>query len=644
MDDARSCPTLLPACASNARQVEWLWLAGVWLLSAVYMGFFVTRGWVPVDEGLLGQTAERVLAGELPHRDFDDCYTGGQALLHAAAFEMLGIDLTSIRMLLFLAAVIVVPFYFRLARRVASPSVAGLCTLLCVAWSVPNYFAGMPSWYVLFLSTAGIWALLRYFDTDRRRWLVLAGACGGLAIVVKITGLYFVAAAGLGLVYREQRQAGGHGRPDSPRSVVMLLLVAILCIGFTGAVLLLLRRMWRPAELVYFGLPAMMFGAVLLSLEWNVARGSAGRRLRRWFHELGLFGLGVAAPVGCFLIPYLANGGLADLYRGMFVLPAARFDHAALGMPGLVGFLPVVLWAGPLALVWRFAGRKRTNTVPRMLWAVAASLWTATLWACRYPLIYDLVWLSMLNAVPAVAVAGVVATMSGGQRGAPANEMERLFLLVLAAWMLSLQQFPFALAVYFFYGAPLLILAAANLFSRLPAAGRNLCVCVGGFYLAFAVLWLNPAFNVGFTGGYRAGARPMTSPRSSLRVPDSEAGQYEAIVRIVQDNAAPGSCILALPDCPEIYYLADRKNPTRRLYDFLTDVRERGRDVQQLMATGAIPVVVINLKPSHSPPVAKEFLGQLRQHYRERRRINHFLVFWQPAAIVESPMQRGETP
>ncbi len=78
--------------ASSATRLQdrgglgWRWLLGVWLVCVVYFVFFVFRGWIPVDEGLLAQTAERVLAGELPHRDFDDCYTGGLAIFYAAAF------------------------------------------------------------------------------------------------------------------------------------------------------------------------------------------------------------------------------------------------------------------------------------------------------------------------------------------------------------------------------------------------------------------------------------------------------------------------------------------------------------------------------------------------------------------------------
>ena len=53
----------------------------VWIISAVYVSGFIRPGWIPHDEGSLAQSAERVLAGELPHRDFDEIYTGGLSFL-----------------------------------------------------------------------------------------------------------------------------------------------------------------------------------------------------------------------------------------------------------------------------------------------------------------------------------------------------------------------------------------------------------------------------------------------------------------------------------------------------------------------------------------------------------------------------------
>jgi hypothetical protein len=60
-------------------------LVAVWAISGLYVANGMLRGWVPHDEGRLGQSAERILVGELPHRDFDDPYTGGLSYLRVRA-------------------------------------------------------------------------------------------------------------------------------------------------------------------------------------------------------------------------------------------------------------------------------------------------------------------------------------------------------------------------------------------------------------------------------------------------------------------------------------------------------------------------------------------------------------------------------
>ena len=70
--------------------------------------------------------------------------------------------------------------------------------------SVPIYAEGMPSWYNLFFATLGTLALLQHIDTGRRRWLFWAGCCAGCSLLMKITGLYFVAAGLFYIAYREQ--------------------------------------------------------------------------------------------------------------------------------------------------------------------------------------------------------------------------------------------------------------------------------------------------------------------------------------------------------------------------------------------------------------------------------------------------------
>ena len=95
-----------------------LLLALVFVLSALYMAQELKRGWVPSDEGTLAESAERVLHGELPHRDFHEVYTGGLSYLNAGAFRMFGTNLASMRYMLFMFSLVWIPAFYYAASQV----------------------------------------------------------------------------------------------------------------------------------------------------------------------------------------------------------------------------------------------------------------------------------------------------------------------------------------------------------------------------------------------------------------------------------------------------------------------------------------------------------------------------------------------
>src|SRR4030095_10014222 len=123
-------------------------------------------GWIPHDDGMLAQIAERVLAGELPHRDFDDPYTGLLGYLHGLGLLTFGPSLRSLRLVLFAFTVAWLPAIYLVTRRFVPPLGAVLVTALALTWSVPNYFAGLPSYYNVFFATFGMLALVRHVETD----------------------------------------------------------------------------------------------------------------------------------------------------------------------------------------------------------------------------------------------------------------------------------------------------------------------------------------------------------------------------------------------------------------------------------------------------------------------------------------------
>jgi hypothetical protein len=142
--------------ASPSRLRSWIILLCVWLIVGIYAGSYLKRGWIPHDEGAFAQSADRILQGELPHRDFTEIYTGGLAFLHAAAFRYLGENLATLRIVLFAFFLCWVPAFYWIASQLVVDWMAGGVTLLAVVWSLPNYSAAVPSWYNLFFATFSV--------------------------------------------------------------------------------------------------------------------------------------------------------------------------------------------------------------------------------------------------------------------------------------------------------------------------------------------------------------------------------------------------------------------------------------------------------------------------------------------------------
>ena len=90
-----------------------------------------------------------------------------------------------------------------------------------------------------------------------------------------------------------------------------------------------------------------------------------------------------------------------------------------------------------------------------------------------------------------------------------------------------------------------------------------------------------------------------------------------------------GDYAFAGPDSPQIYFLADLRNPTRSLFDFLdtTDSARGNALIQRLAATG-VTAVVLNTSSTLSSPLDTRTLGQLAKLYPRAERIGRYQVRW----------------
>jgi dolichyl-phosphate-mannose-protein mannosyltransferase len=603
----------------------WNWLAAVLLVSGVYSALHTFTRWIPHDEGVLAQMAERALSGELPHADFDEIYSGGLTFLNALSFVLFGARLSSMRITLFVFHLGFLASLFSIATRAARPPVAALFTLLCLSWGLPNYFAALPSWYLLMFAIYGTHATVRYVETEREGWVVLAGFVGGVSCLFKVAGVYYLLALLLFLVYREQLRAEGAGVARSRSLATSLSVLLVLACP----VILLLGLTWArldAMEAIYFVLPGT---AVCLLLAWNELRSNdAGhQRLRRTARAFLHVGLGAAAPVLVFLVPYLLRNDLHSLYRGLFVLPQRRYDFAFYPLPppwALLATLPIAAIVC-LPIVWR----------PRASWvvvgAVIVPMAAVVSFGFEQP-IYRWVWYSVRPLGPFAAMLTCALPLLGRREPAPTMaQRQLLFLMGAMAAFVSVVQFPYSFGVYFWYAAPPIALAIlfATTYAH-PTSWSRIHLCLLLFYLAFGVLWLNTG-NVRTTGVLylHSDADQLLLPeRANLRVRGSDKEVYETLVHVIDRLAGGDPYIMATPDCPEVYFLSRRKNPTRVLHEFLDPVKPTPRQLLEQLTTKGVRVVVLNSRPEFSQPVSHELYATLTEVYSQHTDVGWFRVLW----------------
>ena len=564
----------------------WLVLIAVWALSGLYVANGMLRGWVPHDEGTLGQSAERVLAGELPHRDFDDPYTGGLSYLHALAFRLLGINLVSLRWVLLLFFLAWVPALYYVASCLVSPLPAAGAVLLAVVWSVPNYFASLPSWYNLFLAVFGAAFLFRHLETGARKWLFAAGVCAGLSCLIKIAGLYYVAAVLLFLFFREQSTSSSDASPKKEWGYTLFLALSLLTL--LALLVGLVQNRPEAVDFIHFVLPGAALAGLLLFREWRESHRSDRERFRLLVRLLGPFTIGVAAPIGIFLLPYFLSSGLTNLVHNVFVAPAKRFTFGRMDAPGLLTLVAAFPLAGLFGLV--VYGRRRIG------W-LAGGLMTLPLIALLAfsdsPVVYRAVWYSVRPLVPFTVLAGVLLLIRA--KGLSGLRRQQIMLLLSLAGMCSLVQFPFAAPVYFLYVTPLLVLAIVAFFSDQTAWPRMLLAATLGFYFLFALLRVNPGFiyQMGFVYARDDQTEVLALERGGIRVNSRDKQQYEQLAATLRHHAS-GGFTYATPDCPEVYFLTGLRNPTRTIFEFLDASSNRTADVLEALNRHRVRAVALN--------------------------------------------------
>jgi hypothetical protein len=612
---------------AEKRSIQLIVLAVVLGVAGIYAGFHIGRGWAPSDDGALSQSALRVMQGQLPHRDFAEIYTGGLSFIHALAFRAFGVNLMSLRICVFLFFLAWVPALYYIALRFTNAIAAGTVTLLAVAWSYPNYPAAMPSWYNLFFATFGAAALLRYLEVKTRRWLFVAGVCGGVSILIKVIGAYYVAGILLFLAFLEQSENSGeisetgalvkeaaetqNSWPYRVFSVSALLL-------FLATLVHVLYARLSLSEFFQFVLPSAALVGLILVGERN-AVGETRQRFRTIFALAIPFLCGVVSPVILFLLPYARSGALSQFFAGVTSSAITRSVELGLLRPASI---EKSVYA--LALVAVVAAAMYCRDLQGKLVSVVFALGLIVLLikAATSSEIVLGVWYSAATLTPLVVLLGAAVVLAAGKRSGPTKvQGQQIMLLICVAAVCTLVQYPWAASIYLSYSLPLTLLAlVAIVATARQQPGTYVLAAVTGFYLVFGVVMLVPDYVYEFTHKVGRMSELHVERAGGLRI--NYAANFEGLTRFLQEHS-PNGLMYAGNDCPELYFLSGLKNVTR------DDGGAPPDEVLKALQSNNLKLVVINegplfpaskMNPAVRAEVERKFPNSIQDGF--------FHVFW----------------
>jgi len=157
----------------------------------------------PFDEGILVSFPTRVLAGDIPYRDFETFYGPGEPYLVAGLFRAFGAGLATERAVGFAFRLLLVLALYALARRFAElPALAGgilaACLVAADGVNADNHVTALA------LTVLALVVLAQRGGTPR---LVLAGLAAGAAALFSVEFVVVAPLAALPLLLRAGRRA-----------------------------------------------------------------------------------------------------------------------------------------------------------------------------------------------------------------------------------------------------------------------------------------------------------------------------------------------------------------------------------------------------------------------------------------------------
>jgi len=557
--------------ASGARRRLRPWIVGALVLAfdLLVLVHLHDRFWWPPDDGAYAHPAERMLQGEVLHRDIHEAHPAIH-FLNEASLALFGDRLVSLRYPLVAASFAQAAVVFLLLLP-AGDLAAAAGALSTTAFGFVEYLNPQPSWYCAFLVVLAA-AVLRA-PSSRSRNAALGLLAGLAAIVRQLTGAILIAALVTWLLAED-----GDAEPQERESP--LLARALAGVVALGTALYLLRS----TTLLGFAL----FGV------WPLALAAlAGRDAR-----LG------ARAVASRLLPFAAGGVAAALplvaFHALHGSLGALYDDAV-KQALVISRLPYLAWASygeALAAGW---GELRAHGSPALV-------------------VNGIYWLLLPCAGAALGLLAV------GRRLTRRTIHPLVHLAVFYGIVSLLNQIP----IYLYYSltltVPALLLAVERRGSRRALAAVLLALSAVALR-HHAAQPLARGLD-GIWAGTRLGVVPIGIGKLAIWTDPADAAVYRALLLRIEAATAPGEPIFAFPNDAELYYLSGRRNPFA-FFNTAVDVRtpEDAAAAVAGLARARPKLVLFVPDDKYRTPALEPVVRFVRARYRLDARLGRFEVY-----------------
>ncbi len=181
----------------------------LFVVSLAYLSIGYNRNLSHYDEGLITVGAMRVLAGEMPHRDFWSNYAPGQYYLVAALFRLVGPSLLAERVFATTVCALLLVLVYLLAERLGAGRWGLVAWLVGLAWMGTPIAAGNLGTSLL-CGLGSCYCWLAYLQGGAAGWGLAAGlAAGATALLRHDLGVYtLLAQTSVAAVYLVRSRRG----------------------------------------------------------------------------------------------------------------------------------------------------------------------------------------------------------------------------------------------------------------------------------------------------------------------------------------------------------------------------------------------------------------------------------------------------